>query len=185
MVKANTPGKRDGRIAFWIDGALAGDFTNLRLRDVDTLKANQVSLGLYTKNGAIKSPCTMWYDDVVVATSYIGPMARVAAKKSAREELKAAGDLLAQGDLGKAYQHLETIALEKETEEVVAQVRAKMKAILDLSWKSFEEAQTLESIGEKADAIKAYQEIIREFPTMPVASAAKAKMDALKASSRK
>ncbi|RPH46609.1 MAG: hypothetical protein EHM91_07005, partial [Planctomycetota bacterium] len=72
MVKANTPGKRDGRIAFWIDGRLTGDFLNLRLRDVDTLKTNHVALGLYTQNGAIVKPCTMWFDDAVVATSYIG-----------------------------------------------------------------------------------------------------------------
>jgi hypothetical protein len=76
MVKANTPGKRDGRIAFWIDGKLAADFQNLRLRDVDALKANRVSLGLYTKNEAIKGPCSMWYDDVAVATSYIGPVTK-------------------------------------------------------------------------------------------------------------
>ena len=74
MVKANTPGKRDGRIAFWVEGKLVGDFMNLRLRDVETLKANRIGLSLYTQNDLVKKNCYMWYDDVVVATSYIGPM---------------------------------------------------------------------------------------------------------------
>jgi hypothetical protein len=34
MVEANTPGRTDGRIAFWLDGVLAADFPNLRFRDV-------------------------------------------------------------------------------------------------------------------------------------------------------
>ncbi len=29
MVKANTPGKNDGEVKFWIDGKVAGDFPNL------------------------------------------------------------------------------------------------------------------------------------------------------------
>jgi hypothetical protein len=31
MVQMNTPEQRDGRVAFWVDGRLAGDFPNLRL----------------------------------------------------------------------------------------------------------------------------------------------------------
>jgi len=73
MVKANTVRQRDGRIAFWIDGKLSGDFPGLRLRDVDTLKINFLSMGFYIGRNRIKDN-TIWYDDVVVATSYIGPM---------------------------------------------------------------------------------------------------------------
>ena len=42
MLKANTPGERDGRVALWIDGKLAGDFPNLRFRSVDELKPNHI-----------------------------------------------------------------------------------------------------------------------------------------------
>jgi hypothetical protein len=73
MVRANTPGRRDGRIAFWVDGHVRGDFPNLRLRNVSTLKANHFTLGIYTHNPRVKHNVTMWYDDVVAATSYIGP----------------------------------------------------------------------------------------------------------------
>ena len=48
--RANTPGKRDGRIAFWIDGKLMGDFPNLRFREIENLKPNRVGFGLYTDN---------------------------------------------------------------------------------------------------------------------------------------
>jgi hypothetical protein len=74
MVKANTPGKRDGRIAFWVDGKLIGDFPNLRLRDVATLKINRATLSLHIRNNTVREN-KKWYDDVVAATSYIGPLA--------------------------------------------------------------------------------------------------------------
>lgn len=77
MVKANTPGQRDGRIAIWIDGNLIADFVNLRLRDVNTLKIDQVGLNLYIKNNP-GGDLLKWYDNVVMATSYIGPMATIA-----------------------------------------------------------------------------------------------------------
>ena len=73
MVHANAPGKRDGRIAFWVDGRVRGDFPNLRLRNVPTLRANHVTLGIYTHNQRVQRNASMWFDDVVVATSYIGP----------------------------------------------------------------------------------------------------------------
>lgn len=74
MVKANTAGERDGRIAFWIDGVLAADFQNLRFRDVDSLKIDRFGLSFHigsNPNGATKK----WYDNVVAASSYIGPVA--------------------------------------------------------------------------------------------------------------
>jgi hypothetical protein len=71
MVRVNTPGKRDGRVAFWVDGVLRGDFPNLRLRDVATLKINNVYLSSYSSR--VPPNQVLWYDDVVVATAYIGP----------------------------------------------------------------------------------------------------------------
>ncbi len=73
MVHANTPGERDGRIAYWVDGELRADFPNLRLRNVESLKSNRIGLGIYTHNPRTKTNITMRYDDVVAATSYIGP----------------------------------------------------------------------------------------------------------------
>jgi hypothetical protein len=75
MLKANTVGQKDGRAAFWVDGKLTGDFPNLHLRDVDTLKINHLTLTLYIGRNKVRSN-RMWYDDVVVATEYIGPLAK-------------------------------------------------------------------------------------------------------------
>lgn len=72
MIKLNTPGSRDGRVAVWQDGALVADWTGLRFRDVNTLKIDEIQL----ENGGQRSTQQndKWYDDLVVATSYIGPM---------------------------------------------------------------------------------------------------------------
>jgi hypothetical protein len=73
MVKANTPGKRDGRVAIWVDGALVADWQNVRLRDVSDLKIDLVSIDLHA-NAPRSLPLRKYYDNVVVATSYIGPI---------------------------------------------------------------------------------------------------------------
>ena len=80
MVKANTPGaaggpgKSDGRIAVWVDGKLVADFMHLRLRDVEALKIDRFGLCFHIKSNA-KGVSRKWYDNVVAATSYIGPVA--------------------------------------------------------------------------------------------------------------
>jgi hypothetical protein len=73
MVKANTPGKKDGRIACWLDGKIVADFPNLRLRDVATLTIDEFDLSLHVKSNT-SAPAKKWVDNVVVATSYIGPL---------------------------------------------------------------------------------------------------------------
>ena len=71
MVHANTPGQADGRIAFWIDGALKADFPGLRFRSTTALKENFVILSSYASTQRPNQ--RLWYDDIVVAKSYIGP----------------------------------------------------------------------------------------------------------------
>jgi hypothetical protein len=73
MVKANTPGQRDGRIAMWLDGKLIADFPNLRLRDTTALKIDQFTIDLHVRSNTL-NVARKWYDNVVAATSYIGPM---------------------------------------------------------------------------------------------------------------
>jgi hypothetical protein len=75
MMRANTPGQRDGRIACWIDGKLVADFPNLRLRDDADLKINHAELTLHIKTNPTRAN-SKWYDDVVVATQYIGPVTK-------------------------------------------------------------------------------------------------------------
>tara|TARA_R110002096_G_scaffold42144_35_gene113875 strand:+ start:8584 stop:9537 length:954 start_codon:yes stop_codon:yes gene_type:complete len=73
MLRANTPGKKDGRAAAWVDGTLAMDFPNLHCRDIESLKIDHLQIGLNINTK--KHPATKkWYDNVVAATSYIGPV---------------------------------------------------------------------------------------------------------------
>jgi hypothetical protein len=74
MLMANTPGARDGRIAVWLDGVLVADFPGLRLRDIASLKIDRFGLSFHigsNPNGQARK----WYDNVVAAKSYIGPVA--------------------------------------------------------------------------------------------------------------
>lgn len=76
-VKTNTAGKSDGELDCWIDGRKCGEFREINWRSADTLKVNKVQLSLWlepasygrTGGGTTR---TVWYDDVVVATKYIG-----------------------------------------------------------------------------------------------------------------
>ena len=72
MVKLNSPDMRDGRIALWIDGKIAGDWHNIRFRTVDYIKADQLWFTSYSSQIHVNK--TLWFDDIVAATSYIGPM---------------------------------------------------------------------------------------------------------------
>lgn len=73
MLRANTPGLRDGEVALWLDGALIADFPNLRLRDIPTLTIDRFSIDLHIHDN-VSVDTRKWYDNVVAATQYIGPM---------------------------------------------------------------------------------------------------------------
>jgi hypothetical protein len=80
-VKANAAGQEDGELDCWIDGVRRGSFRNINWRSTDALKVNQVSLSQwleergYAGSGGGETR-TVWYDDVVVATKYVGPKER-------------------------------------------------------------------------------------------------------------
>lgn len=75
MVQANTVGKADGRQAFWLDGVKVGDFDGIEWRTAEDLKINAFWLMSYITDRWTKHPVNrVWFDDVVVATEYIGPI---------------------------------------------------------------------------------------------------------------
>jgi len=80
MVKANTVGSRDGRIACWLDGVLIADFPDMRLRDVDSLKINRFGVSLHAGSNTTRETWK-WYDNMVAATSYIGPMVGISTTR--------------------------------------------------------------------------------------------------------
>jgi hypothetical protein len=72
MLRANAAGSRDGRIACWLDGKLVADFPNVRFRDIESLKIDYLTVGGYINPNKVRTN-RIWFDDVVAATSYIGP----------------------------------------------------------------------------------------------------------------
>ena len=72
MVHANTPGKNDGEVKYWIDGKVAGDFPNLNMRSISTLKIDHANMVLHAIHSERLNK--KWHDNVVIATKYIGPM---------------------------------------------------------------------------------------------------------------
>ena len=83
MIQANTaPDKADGRQAMWVDGKLVGEFTGIRWRNDLDLKVNCFWLEHYGYDEGDptkqywKESQSVWFDDVVVARRYIGPMKR-------------------------------------------------------------------------------------------------------------
>ena len=72
MVHANTPGQNNGEVKYWIDGRVAGDFPDLNLRSISTLKLDHAHLTLHA--GHSERINKKWYDNVVIATNYIGPI---------------------------------------------------------------------------------------------------------------
>ena len=73
----NTPRKNDGILRGWVDGKLAFEKTDVRLRDVSSLKIENIWINLY-HGGTWTAPSDdhLFIDNVVIATDYIGPMAK-------------------------------------------------------------------------------------------------------------
>jgi len=80
--KLNTPGqdgargKNDGILRGWIDGQLAFEKTDVRFRDVDSLKIEEVWVNVY-HGGETPVPSEdihLYLDDLVIARQPIGPL---------------------------------------------------------------------------------------------------------------
>ena len=82
MIEANALGEANGKQAMWVDGKLIGEFTGIRWRNTEDVRVNALWLQHYgydssdPTRGEWKEEQTVWFDDVVVATEYIGPKAK-------------------------------------------------------------------------------------------------------------
>jgi hypothetical protein len=85
-VQMNTPGLRDGRVATWQNGVLIADWQNIRFRDVTTLKIDQIELDNGGQGSTQQND--KWYDNFVIASSYIGPMVTGSAVPTAPTNLR-------------------------------------------------------------------------------------------------
>lgn len=76
MVRVNTPGQQDGRMALWVDGKLDAERIGLDFRGSYTgtgSTVNAIFLEAYWNAGAPRD-LYRWYDDFVVSTNPIGPI---------------------------------------------------------------------------------------------------------------
>jgi len=74
MLQLNTVGQRDGAMAAWVDGKPLGLWTGFRWRTAEGLKISYFWLQhFYSERGAPQLVSSCWFDDIVLATRYIGP----------------------------------------------------------------------------------------------------------------
>ncbi len=72
-VKLNTPGKNDGCLKAWIDGRLAFEKNDVRMRDVKSLKIECVWMNVYHGGKwSAKSTQHLYIDNVVISRQAIG-----------------------------------------------------------------------------------------------------------------
>lgn len=74
-VRLNTLGQRDGILQGWVDGHLAFERTDIRFREVDTLKIESVWLNVYL--GGLWTSASdhhLYLDEVVISKRPIGPL---------------------------------------------------------------------------------------------------------------
>jgi hypothetical protein len=72
MVKLNTVGLHNGEVAFWINGELEGRWPNLFIRGRSSLLIDTALLNIYNQHSSRVNK--KWYDSVVIAKKYIGPI---------------------------------------------------------------------------------------------------------------
>jgi hypothetical protein len=86
MMKVNDIGQSNGAITCWVDGKQVGHVDGLQWRTVDTLKINLILDHVYNK---VPHDESAYFDNRVVATKYIGPLATEPVKQSKIEKPKA------------------------------------------------------------------------------------------------
>jgi hypothetical protein len=73
--RMNAPGKNDGVLRGWVDGRLAFERTDVRMRDVPALKIETVWLNVYLGGTwTARSEHHLYIDNVVIARKPIGPL---------------------------------------------------------------------------------------------------------------
>ena len=64
---------KDGEIKVWVDGDLVMDYNDVVFRYSDTVIIDKFNIGLYYGSNG-NPPTGVWYDNLVIATEYIGPV---------------------------------------------------------------------------------------------------------------
>jgi predicted Zn-dependent protease len=84
-------------------------------------------------------------------------------------------------DLAGAWRHLDRV----DSDDLAREAQDLQRKIEEVVSGRLRDAQALAAIGEKAEALESYREILREFPGLPAAEQAKGQIEALKGASAK
>lgn len=76
MIRVNDLGQANGELAAWIDGQLYLHYRHLRWRLAEEVRPKRIDFGIYLHQAQRDN--TVWYDEVVLSTGYIGPLAKPA-----------------------------------------------------------------------------------------------------------
>lgn len=71
--KYNTDGNADGVFEWWVDGTLRARYTGVINRNDANIRNYQTMAIVEYVGGTLSNPYEMWFDDVVVSNSYVGP----------------------------------------------------------------------------------------------------------------
>lgn len=74
--QANTPGQADGRVTVWLNGVIISDIGDIEFRSTTGLKWDLVQIGV-GQGGGLSGTLNgeyVYFDNLVVATEYIGPV---------------------------------------------------------------------------------------------------------------
>ena len=75
MVKVNDIGMRNGEVKVWKNGVLVEDYPDLFIRSVPNLLIDDLIFTMHAHRNANPS-ARLWWDNVVIASDYIGPINR-------------------------------------------------------------------------------------------------------------
>jgi len=73
MIQVNDVGKSNGEVAAWVDGELVLHMKGFRWRTDEGVRVKRFNLGIYVHRAEREN--VVWYDDVVLSTGYVGPVA--------------------------------------------------------------------------------------------------------------
>jgi hypothetical protein len=71
-IKVNDLGEASGELAAWIDGKLYIHYRGFRWRTADDVLLKRFDVGVYIHHATQDN--TVWYDDLVLSTGYVGPV---------------------------------------------------------------------------------------------------------------
>jgi hypothetical protein len=106
------------------------------------------------------------------------PLLRRGESPSPREFAQGS-EALVKGEYGRAWRHFSKVVEVNDTAELVTAAKDRVRRIEEAVRKRYAEVRALEAIGETADAIAAYRQVVKEYAGMPAAEEARRKADSL------